>query len=327
MSDNENSEFEKNKTTSIHTLESDLASAVRDENYGKNIIKIITNPDKTNLYSNERGDMFKNIVSTKNIIILTVSLLVISSIVFIVYILNKANNTTPTEDSVEPISTSTVTSTSTDSPIILGANILNPEIIQYSNFSKMNRVEIVNELNNIKNLLITKKVEPNNNIAINTNLNIIQFFEKMRYSGNESFLRSLNNTYTFGMYSVKDSKFETYLLVSVSDFDLAFKSILDWERFMPVDLKDIFVGNNEIKQSRSNSTSSTSTDIIFYSKKNTNGFVDKILKNYDIREYVNNESNLNIVYGFINNKYLLITSGESSFIDIKDRLLKENISR
>ena len=68
-------------------------------------------------------------------------------------------------------------------------------------------------------------------------------------------------------------------------------------------------------------------DLIKYYKKNTEVFIDRILKNQDIREYINNENNTTIVYGFINNKYLIITSGESSFIDIRDRLLKQNIIR
>ncbi len=319
----ETNEFEK-KTTSIHTLESDLASAVRDDNYGKNIIKIITDPNKRLASTNTASDSsshfdIKSLFSKRNVIIFFTSIIVLSAGGAILYILNQAKNVgLEPEEEVIPVATTTTA----NNPVIKNSDVLNPEIIQSSDFSNSNRFQIIEGINGIKNLLIDKKIAPGNNIGVNTNLTITQFFEKIRYSGDESFLRSLDTVYAFGFYSIPDNRFETYLLIKVSNFDLAFKSILAWEKYMGVDLKDIFVGNNE-----SRTDVSTTTVDKKYNKKNTIGFVDKVLKNYDIREYVNNESNEDIIYGFINNKYLLITSGESSFIDIKDRLLKENIPR
>ena len=321
---NENNDLEK-KTTSIHTLESDLASAVRDDNYGKNIIKIITDPNKNSMVASGAGGSssnfdIKSLFSKRNIVIFFIVIILVAASGTILYILNQAKNVgVEPEDGTMPV-TATTTPTN-DTPVIKSSDVLNPEILQSSDFSKLNRFEIIGELTKIKNLLIEKKVTAGNNIAVGTNLTITQFFEKIRYSGDEAFLRSLDTIYAFGFYSIPNNKFETYLLIKINNFDLAFKSILDWEKYMIVDLKDIFIGNNE-----SNAITSTTTEKK-YSKKNTNVFVDKVLKNYDVREYINNENNEDIIYGFINNKYLLITSGESSFIDIKDRLLKENIPR
>jgi hypothetical protein len=321
------------KIASIHTLESDLASAVNDKDYGKNIIKIITNPDKR-IYEPENSKpkfsiSFENFFSKRTFFYL-IGLLLLIVIFIIMYIFYKANNV---EEYIgETVATSTV-ATTTQNPIINSNNILNSEIIQSSDFSKLNRFELISEINKIKETLIAKKINPNNNISINTNITNTQFFEKIRYSGGEGLLRSLKSNYAFGLYSIENDNFETYLLIEVDNFDLAFKSILEWERYIPVDLKDIFIGNNIIKTASSinnaatTSSSTTQVQNIKYIKKNTIGFVDRILKNQDIREYVNNENNINIIYGFINNKYLLITSGETSFIDIRDRLLKENIVR
>ncbi len=326
---NENKEFE-NKTTSIHTLESDLASAVRDENYGKNIIKIVTDPNKKLTIPTIVGDTvvahgsIKDIFTKKNILIFFITIIVLGAGGTVLYILNKANNVGTGEDYTQTPS-ATTTNVETNKPIIKNSDVLNPEIIHSADFSSLNRFEIITEIGKIKELLIQKKIQSNNNIGINTNLNIVQFFEKIRYSGDEGFLRSLNTVYAFGLYSLENDKFETYLLIQVDNFDLTFKSILNWEKFMGVDLKDIFVGNNEITTISEAATTTSSEKK--YVRKNTLGFVDRILKNYDIREYVKNEDNTTIVYGFFNNKYLLITSGESSFIDIKDRLLKENIPR
>ena len=183
------------------------------------------------------------------------------------------------------------------------------------------------ELNKIKDVLLGKKIEPKNNIGLNVNLDLNQFFEKIRYSGDSSLLRSFDGQYSFGLYSIENNKFENYILIKLSNFDLAFQGILNWERYMSVDLKGIFTGNNEIISNNAEPSGiSTSSEKKYY-KKDTKTFIDRTLKNYDIREFVDNNTNTDIIYGFINNKFLLITSGESSFIDIKNRLLKENIVR
>ncbi len=332
------------KTVSLHTLESDLASVVNDKNYGGNIIKIVTDPNKKPVTDKKEeviaDSQNNNNINTnkknKNIYIKLflyfILLIILSAMSYFGYVYYKLIFTTitPYEDSLVNNDLNTVgEDTQSTSTIIINNNdLLNSEIIQSSDFSKLNRLQIISEINKIKQLLIDKNIINNNNISINTNLTIVQFFEKIRYSGNESFLRSIGASYTFGFYSLKDNQFQTYLLLDVENFDLSFKSILEWEKYMPIDLKDIFIGNTELK-STSTEPVSTNTDKIVknYSKKNTIVFVDKILKNQDIREYVNNENNINIIYGFVNNKYLLITSGETSFLSIKDRLLKENITR
>lgn len=331
MSDNKPYE---NKESSIHTLESDLASAVRNENYGKNIIKIVTDPTKnstfqTNFDENDKKEGVFSFFTKKTIIVMVVIVLILSSLSVILYILYKAKNVEKdkNEQEIQDIAVETGDKVDINKPIVKNNNILNSEIIQSSDFSNMNRNEIVFEINKIKDLLLSKKIEANNNININTNLNVVQFFEKIKYSGDESFLRSFDNTYAFGLYSVENNKFETYLLIKVNNFDLSFKSILDWEKYIALDLKDIFIGNNIISTSTISSAASSTKNEDKYYKKNTDIFIDKILKNHDIREYVKNEDNTDIIYGFINNKFLLITSGESSFIDIKNRLLKENILR
>jgi hypothetical protein len=321
------------KITPIHTLESDLASAVMDNNYGKNIIKIVTDPSKnstfgTNYDKEEDGGIKKNLFTKKSVLIFLGTIFVISSVLTILYVLYKAKNVEsdaikleqkdllllPAGDVLNP-----------NQPIVKYSDLLNSEILQSSDFSKLNRPEIILEINRIRKLLINNKILPNNNVGINSNLNIKQLFEKINYSGDESLLRSFGNNFALGLSSNKDSQLDTYLLVEISNFDLAFKSILNWEKYIQIDLKDIFVGNNEILNVNTDNMS-TST-VKKYLKENTRVFVDRVLKNYDTREYINNENNMTIIYGFINNKFLLITSGESSFLDIKNRLLKENIPR
>ncbi len=255
-------------------------------------------------------------------------LFVISSGLVIAYILYQAKNVV-VDEGVEVVATTTAAVSTTTEPVIVNTDFLYPEIMQTSNFNKLDRAGIVTEMIKIKQLLRDKSVKANNNIGINTGVDVVTFFEKIRYSGDEALLRSLSNVYAFGIYTNEKNEFEEYLLIKVDNFDLTFKSILDWEKYMPVDLKNIFVGNNEIITIATTTvaTTTSTTTVKTYTKKETVGFIDRTLKNYDIREYVNNTNNINLIYGFLNNRFLLITSGESSFIDIKNRLLKENIIR
>ncbi len=337
------------KIPSIHTLESDLASAIMDNSYGKNIIKIITDP-KNSTYSRDfdkknSAGSDNNFFSKKNIVILIIVIFLISLVSIALYMLYDSKNLWFNKIESDLSNPSEDLSLSDQQPLLKYNNVLNPEILKSSDFSKLEREGVISELNNIKQLLLDSNITPNNNVGIDSNLKVRQLFEKIKYSGNEALLRSFSENYAFGLYSREGGQFENYLLLEISNFDLAFKSILDWESFMPIDLKEIFIGNNEIlnKVTLTPTTSSTtvmtattsitnssSSPVIItkkYYKNNTKVFVDRILKNYDIREYVDNESNTNIIYGFINNKFLLITSGDQSFLDIKNRLLKENISR
>jgi hypothetical protein len=333
----EDKEFE-NKIPSIHTLESDLASAVRNEDYGKNIIKIVTDPSKNSLLQStpeEQGSVggvkkinMSSVLTKKNILVSVIAIFILASAGVIFYILYKAKNVEEDKAKAEARMQQQAIATTTEgnSPVVKNSNVLNPEILQAADFSKLSKGEIIAEISKIKQTLADKKIQPNNNIGINTNLTVGELFQKLRYSGDNSLIRSFDDIYAFGLYSTKEGVFENYLLVKVNNFDLAFKSILDWEKYMPVDLKDVFIGNNEVKNINTSETSTTTPEKI-YAKKDTGVFVDRVLKNYDIREYIKNSDNSHIIYGFINSKYLLITSGESSFIDIKDRLLKDNILR
>lgn len=329
------------KISSIHTLESDLASAVMDNNYGKNIIKIITDPNKkitSDSKSDEEGKPIGSILTKKNIFIFLIFIVLISSISVILYILYKVENP-QNVNRTEELSTTTdlELKTNQNQPLIKYNDILKPEIIQSSDFSKLNKSEIILEIDRIRKTLIDKKVDSNINIGINSNLNVRELFEKIRYSGNNSLLNSFSDTYAFGLYSNENKQLEHYLLVEINDFDLSFSSVLTWEKYMPNDLKNIFIGNNEIikilnvENISTSTVNSTSSNLEItekkYYKKDTDVFVDRVFKNHDIREYVNNSNNITLIYGFINNKFLLITSGESSFLDIKNRLLKENIVR
>lgn len=304
---------ENDKLTSIHTLENDLATAVRDDNYGKNIIKVVTNHDQQLKIKSIKDEDVKSSnkfsLNIKSISIILITVFFIGLIIASYFIYN-----TYTKTSNENTATTDIVATTTvNKPIIKDQNILNTEIIQNIDFSKLNRDGIVDSLNEAKILLNNNNITPGNNVSINTNVTFDDFLSKIRYSGEESLNRSVDTTnYVLGLYSVKDKNFENYILIKVKDFDLSFKSMLSWEKYMPIDLRGIFIGNNQI---------STSTE------SDTGVFLDKTLKNYDIRKYVKNSDNSTIIYGFINNKYILITSGEASFIDIKDRLLKESISR
>jgi hypothetical protein len=66
---------------------------------------------------------------------------------------------------------------------------------------------------------------------------------------------------------------------------------------------------------------STSTIASYFTIKGT--FSDKVIKNRDVREFKNTKGELLFLYSFINKETLLLTTSESSFIALVDRIEKD----
>lgn len=323
----ENTEIDKsitpfNDLKSIRTLETDLADVVNDKNYGKNIIKIITNPFKTKeVVSSEEGG--SDYIINKRRFLMIISFVTLFIIIFIIVF----NLYTPKfiENKTNLIDNNQNTATTT--PVIKNTkDIINPEIIHTADFSKYNRSEIIDEIKKITTLYINSRLKENTNIQIKTNISLIDLFEKIRYSGTQNLLRSIDGDYNFGYVVNNNNQIEGYILIKLNNFDLAFKSMLDWENYIYTDLENIILINETQSTTTSNLTQNSSTSIKT-NNKTENIFIDKILKNSDTREYTDSVTKSKIIYGFINNKYLLITSGYNSYINIKERLINQNTLR
>lgn len=327
----------------IHTLEGDLFAAMKDEDYGNNIVKIVTNPKaNTNARftpSHENAETMegdrKNIFNKylKYILILVV-VLIGGGISMVLYI-NRG-------ESQDIIDGGNATTTASTTPVVRKTAVINPEAFQNLSIRDLDKIAIIKTINTTKVKLRDVKIAPGTTVGFTTDVDIKTFFEKLRYTGPDSFIRALADDYAFGLFTDRSQTFEPYILVRVNSYDLAFAGLLEWESFMPVDLKDIYAKEKLNIATTSEETTSTTTSKTI-SATTTNGqriaptvsekltenikFTDQVIKNIDTRMYVNTNNNLTIVYGFINKEYILITGGADSFIDIRNKLLTKNILR
>jgi hypothetical protein len=180
--------------------------------------------------------------------------------------------------------------------------------------------------------LETKKIANKINVGIKIDISLLDLFNTIRYSGPDSLLRSFSddNQYDFGFYYTKTNSFENYILTKINIYDSAFSGMLEWENSIGIDLENIFIFKNITSTTTLATSSNNIADnpaIKIENKENEGKFVDKVIKNIDTRVYVDTKKNTKIVYGIVNKRYLLITSGEESFINILDKLIINSILR
>lgn len=331
--------FVRQPIQSLHTLDGDILSSVKDENYASNIVKVITQDTKNKRIEEDKDPKentsasalsFKFNFNTKSFYI-GLSVVLFGTLGAVTYYTVKKTieETIPKQEvaATSPTiqATSTASSTLPDSIRITQKDIFNAEVIIPVEIGKLTKIKILDLIQSTKKNLTANQVKNNINISLKTDVNLPELLNKIQYSGPDTLIRSFtsNDIYNFGLYHTEKEDFETYLITKIDTFDLSFAGMLEWEKFMPVDLYKIYT----YTENTNTGTTSSSTLPVLSTKKSTGKFIDKVIKNIDVRMYIDADKKTQIIYGFINKQYLLITSGENSFIDIVNKLTINNILR
>ncbi len=106
-----------------------------------------------------------------------------------------------------------------------------------------------------------------------------------------SLARSFAGNYMFGIYAYDVNA--PFIILNTNDYALSYSGMLKWENSIPYDLGKIF-----------NITPNASTTL---------KFIDKSIKNYDMRVLTDDARNTLLVYSFINRNTLVITKNENIF--------------
>lgn len=293
---------------SIHTLEGDLYSTIKDGNYSNNIVKIATQPHKVGTSSSAT----KNFPHKK---IFVISGLLIAVIIGVgAYFVISTENKRKATDRLA--ATDTQASTSTTTSIKYNNGLLDAEAIIRLNLKNLNKFEGAARVQEMRADLREKNINKGTSVILDLNLSMSEFFSKNQYSGDEGLIRSLVDKYSFGIYNNNTNLFESFVVFKVINFDQAFASMLSWEQYMLVDFKELF----------SDKSTSTTTDVLTMNPS-TFIFKDKIIQNTDVRVHLNSDGAVDFVYGFLNKNYLIITNGIESFADTRERLLNDNTLR
>jgi len=108
-----------------------------------------------------------------------------------------------------------------------------------------------------------------------------------------------------GIYTDNSGNKDVFVLTTINYFQNAFAGMLQWESVMPDDLEQYLPINGIIK----------------------GAFVDRIIQNRDVREFVTSDGKILFLYSFIDNTKLVITGSESTLMEILSRLEQKDFVR
>jgi len=121
----------------------------------------------------------------------------------------------------------------------------------------------------------------------------------------DALTRSLSDTWMLGIYTNNSGVKDVFVVTTVSYFQNAFAGMLQWESVMPDDLRQYLPASGIVKGS----------------------FVDRIVQNKDVREFVTSDGKILFLYSFIDNTKLVIAGSESTLIEILNRLEQKDFMR
>lgn len=131
-----------------------------------------------------------------------------------------------------------------------------------------------------------------------------------------SLSRAFGGPWIFGFYNGDFA--EPFVLANLSSFDNAFDGMIKWEKDMAADLQKIFL-EHEL-------TVGTSTEKI--SPTDINGdFEDMVIKSKNVRVLKDNRGNIILLYSFLNDKYIVITTNDNVFREVLNRFLTSKLVR
>lgn len=118
-------------------------------------------------------------------------------------------------------------------------------------------------------------------------------------------MRSLTADWVSGIYSNENGERSAFIVLSSNFFQNTFAGMLQWEKVMADDLK-LYVTSETIVRG---------------------SFVDRLIKNKDVREYRDEYGKALFYYSFIDNNKLLIASDTGLLTEIMNRLEKRSFVR
>ncbi len=142
-------------------------------------------------------------------------------------------------------------------------------------------------------------------------LSIKKFIEGEQTFAPEIFKRSLTDRWMLGIYYGKNQQNSAFVILTNDFFQNNFAGIIQWEKNMITDLEDYLLAKT-----------SQITDLTLRGK-----FIDKIIKNRDVREYIEENGHIIFLYSFISNDKLVISNNEEALAEIITRLEKASFIR
>ncbi len=112
-----------------------------------------------------------------------------------------------------------------------------------------------------------------------------------------------------------------FFILSVDSYSNTFAGMLQWENTMPRDLVKMYPPYpTDVSQASATTTATTTAKTAPNAPSVTAGFVDATVSNHDVREYLDGQGRVVMVYGYWDQQMLVLARDESAFSEIISRL-------
>ncbi len=142
-------------------------------------------------------------------------------------------------------------------------------------------------------------------------ISIKKFFELFSANAPATLVRAIGPQWIFGSNNAGTN--EPFIFVSVNSFNTAFDGMHQWEKTLAKNLGPIFIKEGTIIPETNTITGTNFTDVVILNK--------------DARALKDNNGNIVLLYSFLDQKNLLITSNEKTFREILNRFFASQIVR
>ena len=144
--------------------------------------------------------------------------------------------------------------------------------------------------------------------------------------------RALADDWMIGVYSDANGTNSVFVIATVDYFQNAFAGMLQWEAVMADDLKQYLYRNSPTDIALVASTTSTSTVALTQTNQPyitvlRGNFIDRIVRNKDIREFVTSDGNALFLYSFADDTKLVVTGSEATLSEVLSRLEQQSFVR
>ncbi len=139
-----------------------------------------------------------------------------------------------------------------------------------------------------------------------------EFLTSINAQVSNSFLRSLENSFMIGIHVF--NKNQPFIIFKSNSYQHSFNGLLEWEKVMYQNLS-LFMGRKIDPVLGVLTNPQTGKEVIL--KEN---FEDIIIKNIDVRALLSEDGDIELLYAFINQQTLVITTNKNTLIEIITRI-------
>ncbi len=183
------------------------------------------------------------------------------------------------------------------------------------------RVAVENALSKVGNndgsiaeiILVTKAATGTESI-----INAGDFISLLGLSAPDILSRSLNNAWMLGTYDDNGTA-APFIILTDNFFQNAYAGMITWETTMPEDFMNIFGYADKLAEE--NGTDTLASYFI------QGSFEDGVAENKDVRAFTQPNGTVLLLYSFINNDTIVITTDEKALAEIINRLEKQTFIR